>query len=155
MTCNKAWISSLDWAFFLWFLWTSFNQNMDILRVKLVHKTEQRKASPTMKFKPYCKSCKDFYFCSNRRSGLVQSNVGQWSAFSWVQVWLACRLAFCLLWKSYRCQPKNQAVQSVLSSLFYNHHTSTTFPIEELSHKRFRATCPVSPDSFPSKLSRT
>jgi hypothetical protein len=39
MTCNKAWISSLDWAFFLWFLWTSFNQNMDILRVKLVHKT--------------------------------------------------------------------------------------------------------------------
>ena len=128
---------------------------MDILRVKLVHKTEQRKASPTMKFKPYCKSCKDFYFCSNRRSGLVQSNVGQWLAFSWVQVWLACRLAFCLLWKSYRCQPKNQAVQSVLSSLFYNHHTSTTFPMEELSHKRFRATCPVSPDSFPSKLSRT
>jgi hypothetical protein len=55
MTCNKVWISSLDWAFFVWFLWTSFTQNMDILRVKLVHKTEQRKASPTIKFKPYCK----------------------------------------------------------------------------------------------------
>jgi hypothetical protein len=117
MTCNKPWkkVSSLDWAFFLWFLWTSFNQNMDILRVKLVHKTEQRTASSTMKFKPYCKSCKDFLLepqklacakqcrtmvgiCGRHMwSAYVVGICGRhmWSAFSWVQVWLACRLAFC------------------------------------------------------------